>query len=697
MSEFSFFRPGLSPAPSNSFVFAPADLTSSLYTSLPPLVNNINDPPSSPPGFFSPTSPKAHEESEEEILDCSDRFVPSSLPPPPIVLLNYNTEEVHPPRTRLSIDPISKRIHLEWPDARNLRQIELVPDGLLVPPLSYSPLITYQPLVSSREGKTVLRLIPIGNARLNVEPITVNRIAGIANRICNPAEANMIISIVKTYFQPTTTSINDFDRSLTTLELQTFFDLQTNNNNAILQRYINYVLDWVRWRTLEIESDVIFLARFIDDIHTLLHDHESSKFHLFVPYLAKDLRQGDNILAHHVTGLLSLDDIRRWAAVSTRAMVAPLQLEENMRLWEVARKIFVVWKQVYDERGPYLDAPVNPEQEPQYKFFQQQRVLFQPPSLICDPSDKRLMLGISHWHEKLITNLLGRLEELSDTSCMPFLSPQQQQNREPIDLIKSTTDLINEKLTHTELVVLNHPFEAAEAIVSDLCAIATWTIAPGERLPPNFESITVPERLPNLVVVRQLHFWTIGDLADLLATLYIRPAKVTFYKLFIEGDFRCSSRVCQLVQRATMYHLGLLTRPLWGIYNNLRPNLFGVIRQLIVNNHDRLAVTESILNTIKEGRRPSEVFEKLLKRKRTEPSPLRWIQPGSNFSVEGMYIFQSMPELLRFRRTLPLATQIYVPLGRIQSFEELYFLFRATSTLLVLEANCIENLLTILN
>lgn len=642
-------------------------------------------------------------------------------PPPdqPVALDHpYTAGEELPVRTRISVLVDDFHVYVEWPDSRRRRRLTLRSSssgtGELLLPASLSPLVSYR-VVACNEGN-LLRLVPLDPARFVTEPVTARKLLDATRCVLAQADSGVVLpllcEVLGRYAHP---QANLLDEEIDRETLGRLLLARASNADAdvLLARYMDRVLDWLRWRLTGIEADIAYLTQFLDGLCMRL---SAPDFCVSVPGLASDLRHGRNVLAHHLSGVLSLEEIARWIDAVPPELSAPLEFggAAGAARWQTARGLFDAWSRAYSERGPYLDGPRSAQHRPVYEFFVRQGVFFDAPE---GEQPQTLMLELVRWHEAVITEFIGRLIELSDQRCFASLpdpeSKTQKVSARAVEHIPSFLSLVNEKLCQNEVVIIDHPCDTAlDSLIEPLANISTWMLLPGsDQLPNVSRSYVRPAgRMPNLILVRAVHFWTVKDLATLLRAVYYSPARALesqlpgalrhaddhdiFPKLVIEGDFRAESRTCRVLKRAAMYHLGKFNRPVNGIYNwvdwaLLNPPSRGVIPE-------RRNLVQSLITLLPMKRRPAETFQAYLRERPAESSPLRWVKPGAPLpaGVDSVYTFDSIATLMQLRRDLPLPSAIYVPVcNRLKNFEELYFLFRATLSLLILEANCEEELL----
>ncbi len=534
---------------------------------------------------------------------------------------------------------------LEWPDRLHLRRL-VVPDELAPPP-SKSPFARYR---IERTGLSSFRLFPACADRFVEHSLHSSEIAEAARSALPAADAASFCERIERTFGSGPISVDNLDLLLS---VQDYSQPQW--------RFVYEAFDWLRWRRSGMEADVAHLAAFSDKIGEKMYGDPC--FCLSIREIANDMKFGRNVLAHHLSGFFDLPDIRRWVSIVDRSVSAKIEFDAERFLWDRARMLFAFWNSAYAQRGPGLDGPVDGDSDKLkrlYGFFERHGVFRRAPGDMFKAKEQPLVLDLACYHEELLENLLRKLGELSS----------DQRSRPCIESFES---LCIEKLSASELVVINHSFDSAlEAIVEPLDGMARWTAACSNG---QFQLSDKNRGMP-VLLVRRAHFWTVRELSSLLAGVYIRREFAqgeTFPKLVIEGDFRTWSRSCKIVRKATAD----------GIYCSVSHSQLRVPAS--VPEHRR-PFLENLLSAMSFSKmRMARVFCDFIER--GDPlSMIKLVAPGTELLPR----FGSIHELINSRHQLPLAESIFVPRHTLSTFDELYFFFVSTCGCVLLEAETLE-------
>jgi hypothetical protein len=625
--------------------------------------------------------------------------------------------------TKIAVITDPQRLCLEWPDKYHIRRFNLTSclGGSLVDPVSLSPLVEYQ---VKRVG-TLLRLVPRHAGKFVTEPITVKKMLDSAKAVLPIEDAERVSQLLLFALgQPENVETLVSDDQVKYL-LDSVVKCDTDSNlNHLVGRYLDIVFDWFRWRQLGVEPHICYLSRFIDNLPKRFANHPG--FLKNVQVFASDLRQGKNILAYYVTGLLSYSEIERWIRITDQKIAKRIEFQSKKgSYWISAHEFIRERKELYQECGSHVDYPSDGHQKRVYEFFARQGLVtrnrLRPPTTSArphpPPPPQGYTLNLARYHENMIVEILSRLVELSKkTACK--IQGSIMASQEPV---MSSQTLLMVFLADTEIAVLDHPLDTAEESLIEPLSEHALNLLPGADL-PDIKKLKDKGRYLPLVFLRKIHFWTIGDLAEVLQCLYMRTEpmarlnfmatrqrkedsvlgyrrvsklqeEVPFPKLLIEGDFRGFSRVCDLILKSTTLLRGNRKRPISGIFHPVHQTLLRVPRYIPFQECGyRRTIIQTVLTLTEVGRRFGLIFKEWLEGKYGVENPdqassVVFFPAGSNTIPPGAYVFESIADLLAKRRELPMMRSIFCAKGKVKTFEEFYFIFLSTFKKVYLEAD----------
>jgi hypothetical protein len=489
----------------------------------------------------------------------------------------------------------------------------------ILPPVSISALVDYR--VSKDPATHALRLVPFYDTRLVGRAVTLHDIARSVRCVHSESTTEHIMQYIHASIEFPVSGGGGGGGSplLTDGQLRALVSVLMRAHHAPealrqpLSVYCRRTFDWLDWREAGAEEPIARLAAFCSSTAFIEQIHappSESPFRRFVGQLCSDVLAGKNLLAHHLSNLIELEDIHRFmllrrnSSTTTTTTTQEPSVETSSEwwvsngCWTVARAEL---KRILQHYTIYDTCVIQPETEAQaqlYLFFVRQGMMIAAAS----SSPAGYYPNLINWHRRIVVHMLTRLIDVSSQQTVSegvsLSAIEAGAGAAAIGTIGSLTELERDILLTKELAVIHNPCKTANGLLDSLCQRAQWVYYPSDAGERTFSvaTNTAPTRLP-LIVVRRLHFWTMLDLANLLLSAYAsyftwdganeRGRQMQFPKLVIEGDFHCQTQVCGLVHDATHYYLADpatsgVRAPLRGFFYQLSPAILESTRTISV-------------------------------------------------------------------------------------------------------------------
>lgn len=298
-----------------------------------------------------------------------------------------------------------------------------------------------------------------------------------------------------------------------------------------------------------------YLARYLDRPISWLRSPVKERNRLY-PLIARQLQSGYGAIELYLSDVISLAELKRWAAdpnrnyLSNDGSLEPIQfqnldLPEDLEPELICRELpqcldsslsppladqeWEAAKELYCETARRYQAGANVFDCTKYTSQRYFRTICLPAGIFESLKPGTEFYGFCHedWDARRIQAILSALAKDPVGSHTALNMPSNLDSREQMGLML-------QQFTCTRLLIVENPLGVCDSAVNEISSLARWSIGPsnlaqqlaliesGQLATANRHPQDGLDSLP-LLVLRNVHLWTINELMRVLYEFYAKP------------------------------------------------------------------------------------------------------------------------------------------------------------------------------